>query len=110
MGKKVHCYFILFFVFIYGCGEKETTAENSEDSSELFADYQQFKLGINPIEATKGGYAAYNDTIANYVSESYQNHLFNQYDSFLNRIERVDVNALTEYASRIISTVAGQPP
>ncbi|RNC89370.1 MAG: DUF885 domain-containing protein [Allomuricauda sp.] len=95
MGKKVHCYFILFFVFIYGCVEKETTAENSEDSSVLFADYQQFKLGINPIEATKGGYSAYNDTIANYVSESYQNHLLNQYDSFLNRIERVDVNALS---------------
>jgi uncharacterized protein (DUF885 family) len=79
-----------------GCKEKETISENVEDISTLFDDYQEFKLRINPIEATKAGYTEFNDTIANYVSDTYQDHLLVAYNGFLSRIQQVDTATLGE--------------
>lgn len=94
MFKTLRYCLILLFIVSNSCKEKEVTPENTENSSVLFNDYQQFKLRINPIEATKAGYTAYNDTIANYVSTAYQNHLLAQYDTFLSRIQLVDTTTL----------------
>lgn len=86
------------FLFLIGCKESEKNLETgqAENLDSLFEDYQTFKLAINPIEATKAGYAQYNDTIANYVSDEYQMYLLANYNSFLERIEKVDTSGLGE--------------
>ena len=45
----------------------------------LFSAYYDFKLRINPIEATKAGENQYNDRVANYVSDEYQEDLKENY-------------------------------
>ncbi len=80
--------------FFVGCKEAPKERVVAEDSALLFSDYQEFKLKINPIEATKAGYSQYNDTIANYISTTYQKHVHRQYQSFLERIAGVDTTNL----------------
>jgi len=96
MTKHLCLGIFLVFFCIQGCKEKETISENVEDISTLFDDYHDFKLRINPIEATKAGYSAYNDTIADYVSTAYQNQLLEDYSQFLYRIQQIDTSALSE--------------
>ena len=81
-------------LLIGSCKEAPKDTVHHEDVSVLFEDYQQFRLRINPIEATKAGYTAYNDTIANYVSNDYKNHLLTAYTQFLGRIATVDTSSL----------------
>lgn len=50
---------------------------------ELFDQYYQFRLSINPTEATKLGETAYNDKIANYISNGYRDYLIERYGEFL---------------------------
>ncbi len=88
------CIVIAFMLFL-GCKEKETASTSEQNIDVLFEDYQQFKLQINPIEATKAGYTAYNDTIADYVSTAYQNQLLAEYGEFLSRIQQVDTVSLS---------------
>ncbi len=56
----------------------------------LFIAFYEFKKGINPIEATKAGYNKYNDTIANYISDNYQEFLIDSYEDFLERSSQFD--------------------
>ncbi|MDT0608075.1 DUF885 domain-containing protein [Croceitalea rosinachiae] len=87
---------LVCFVFLVGCKKSEKNSELvfTENLDSLFADYQTFKLEINPIEASKAGYSKYNDTVADYISDDYQNHLLGQYNNFLERIKEVDTNGL----------------
>ena len=39
-----------------------------------------------PIEATKAGYSEYNDTIANYISNPYQEYLVDNYNRILEQL------------------------
>ena len=82
------------FLLILSCKKKPNQVIQQEDVTVLFDDYQQFRLQINPIEATKAGYTAFNDTIANYISDSYKDHLKTAYDQFLDRIAAVDTTTL----------------
>jgi hypothetical protein len=74
---------ILIFLILLACGCKEGTSK--ENTSEvisiatIFEEYYKFKDRINPIEATKGGNYEYNDFIANYISDSYQEDLKKNY-------------------------------
>ncbi len=98
MPNRIPLFCISLFIFFGGCKESETSKEvaSSQNLEILFEDYQQFKLRINPIEATKAGYTAFNDTIADYISDDYQKHLVDEYDAFLTRIEKVDTLGLNE--------------
>ena len=79
------------------CAEQASqSSETPTELDQLFADYHQFKLEINPIEATKAGYQEYNDTIANYVSDQYQTYLQEFYESFLQRTREINTDQLTE--------------
>lgn len=79
------------------CAEQASqSSETPTELDQLFADYHQFKLEINPIEATKAGYQEYNDTIANYVSDQYQMYLQESYESFLQRTREINTDQLTE--------------
>lgn len=86
----------ILMLFFSACKENAEDKVTSESLDVLFEDYQKFKLQINPIEATKAGYAQFNDTITDYVSEGYQNHLLDAYRTFLSRIEHVDTIGLNE--------------
>ena len=68
----------LAFIFVFNsCKEtpKQDEGKLTRPISEVFAEFYDFKKGINPIEATKAGYHDYNDTIANYISDDYILHL-----------------------------------
>ncbi len=77
----------------FGCKEK-TSEEISIDT--IFEDYYKFKDRINPIEATKGGNYEYNDFIANYISDDYQEDLRKNYTHFLNLLSELDTTRLSD--------------
>lgn len=76
--------------------EKSTVAESSTSIDIIFKDYYKFKDRINPIEATKGGNYEYNDYIANYISDEYQQDLKENYTYFLNELSKLDKSTLSE--------------
>lgn len=84
---------ILLLLLAFGCQEKKAEVVSIEA---IFAEYQQFKDRINPIEATKGGNDAYNDFIANYISDPYQEDLRKNYANFLNQLSQLDTTTLSE--------------
>ncbi|MTI38377.1 DUF885 domain-containing protein [Fulvivirga lutimaris] len=96
MKQRLFLITLLFFAF--GCKEESskepTSAAISIDS--IFNDYYQFKNRINPIEATKAGDYQYNDFIANYISDDYQNDLKENYSHFLNLLNAIYPNELSE--------------
>jgi uncharacterized protein (DUF885 family) len=96
MTKQLLVILFISFILFGGCKESKTSNEvvAAEDLETLFKEYQTFKLGINPIEATKAGYAQYNDTIANYVSDEYQSYLLDNYSGFLEKISAIDTTDL----------------
>lgn len=87
---------LLFVMFSSSCTQKSTD-KNSETSaiSIIFEDYYKFKERINPIEATKAGNFEYNNTIANYISDAYQNELIAEYQNFLKRLNEINLSELT---------------
>ena len=92
-------YLLLFLLAILLSGYKEdkpATIETAISIDQVFDDYYKFKDRINPIEATKGGNYEYNDYIANYISDDYQNDLKKNYTEFLNVINEIDTNTLSE--------------
>lgn len=83
----------LAFIFVFNsCKEtpKQDEGKLQRPISEVFAEFYDFKKGINPIEATKAGYHDYNDTIANYISDDYILHLKDRYTYFLEEIGKYD--------------------
>lgn len=92
-------YLLLFLLAILLSNYKEdkpATIETAISIDQVFDDYYKFKDRINPIEATKGGNYEYNDYIANYISDDYQNDLKKNYTEFLNVINEIDTNTLSE--------------
>lgn len=91
--------FTLLFLLLTYVSCKENHLKDSSDSKKalelVFADFYEFKKSINPIEATKAGYSAYNDTVANYISIEYQQHLIEEYAKFLNRLAAFDSTQVT---------------
>lgn len=84
---------VLAFIFVFNsCKEtpKQDEGKLTRPISEVFAEFYDFKKGINPIEATKAGYHDYNDTIANYISDDYILHLKDRYTYFLEEIGKYD--------------------
>ncbi|MDG1276530.1 MAG: DUF885 domain-containing protein [Algoriphagus sp.] len=85
--------FIFLILLAFGC--KEKTADLISIDT-IFEEYYKFKDRINPLEATKGGNYEYNDFIANYISDDYQDDLRKNYTYFLNVLEELDTTALSE--------------
>lgn len=90
---KQNLLLVLLLLLAFGCQEK-TAKVVSIDT--IFEEYQQFKDRINPIEATKGGNDTYNDFIANYISDAYQEDLRKNYSHFLELLSKLDTTALSE--------------
>ena len=85
--------------FLFTSCKQESTTNKSDDTllavDGLFAEFYTFKKNSNPIEATKAGYNAYNDTIANYISDEYQLHLKDRYTYFLNQLSHYDATSVS---------------
>lgn len=80
----------LIMLIIASCtGSRKPTAEVRPVDS-LFIEFYEFKKRINPIEATKAGFADYNDQVANYISTPYKQDLIQNYRGFLEEIARYD--------------------
>ena len=96
--KKYSLFLTLLVSILIGCKTSPFNENTSEIKSinEIFEDYYKFKDRINPIEATKGGNYQYNSYIANYISDKYQKDLIENYLHFLNLLEQVDQEQLSE--------------
>jgi uncharacterized protein (DUF885 family) len=82
---------------VIGCtGSTGGQATPSTTVQDLFADYYEFKLRVNPVEATKLGESGYDDYVANYISAEYQADLIREYDRFLAAIATFENTELSE--------------
>ena len=90
--KKVLFFAVVILLFLACKEEGKTilTTGSQVPVDSLFVDFYSFKKSINPIESTKAGYRAYNDTIANYISDDYQLHLKERYAYFLDALSQYD--------------------
>ena len=94
--KSAFAALIIAAFLLVSCKENNTTAEKKLVAIDtVFEKYYDFKKAINPIEATKAGFNSYNDTIANYISESYQEEQKAKYTDFLDQLDTYDESMLT---------------
>lgn len=83
--------------FLASCQENKKNTETKLGSIDtVFDSYYDFKKAANPIEATKAGFNLYNDTIANYISDEYQDNLKEKYRHFLNELNAYDESMMTK--------------
>ncbi|MFZ1806483.1 MAG: DUF885 domain-containing protein [Cyclobacteriaceae bacterium] len=89
---KLYSYFALLSILTLtiSCSTKPTKEEYAASVDSLFNAYYDFKLSINPIEATKAGEYQLNDTVANYISDPYLKEVNESYTRFLKIIDRYD--------------------
>jgi len=85
-------WFLAVVIILGSCKEssRKEQVNLARPIAEVFAEFYEFKKGINPIEATKAGYYEYNDTIANYISDDYILHLKDRYTYFLEELGKYD--------------------
>lgn len=90
--KLLSSVLIVLLTLFVACKEQKPSPKPDASFSldSLFQTYYQFKLRINPIEASKGGEYKYNDHIANYISDPYQEDLKTNYNQFLETSKQYD--------------------
>ncbi len=95
--KKVFVALIPVVFLLISCKENKNTPKTKLPPIDtVFESYYDFKKGANPIEATKAGFNSYNDTIANYISDDYQELLKEKYRGFLNELNAYEESMMTE--------------
>lgn len=82
---------IIWFL-LTGCTQDSSESQISQPTSpdSLFAAFYQDRLQFNPIEATIAGEEGYNDTLPNYISDSYIERLRAFYTRYLEAAKRHD--------------------
>lgn len=97
--KYVASFLLMLVLFMQACAPDKPAKENQalqEQVDQLFEDFHAFKLRINPIEASKGGDYRYNDQIANFISDAYQEELIRSYEGFIQAIDAIDMGVLPQ--------------
>ncbi len=95
--SKRSLYLVLGFLLVGSPGISAAAQPLASASvDDLFDTYYQFRLRINPTEATKLGENKYNDRIANYISTGYQEDLIDEYQRFLRAITDFDGKDLSD--------------
>lgn len=82
--------------------EQRATYASVDD---LFDAYYQFRLRINPTEATKLGENEFNDEFSNYISDGYQQDLIREYTGFLAAIATFERKPLSEADARSLKVM-----
>lgn len=96
MVKSVLGSLIPILLLLISCKENKNTLDTKLPAIDtVFESYYEFKKAANPIEATKAGFNSYNDTIANYISDDYQELLKEKYRSFLDELNAYDESMMT---------------
>ncbi|WP_339815889.1 DUF885 domain-containing protein [uncultured Imperialibacter sp.] len=95
--KSINACFFAMLLIAGSCSSPKPTQPPGPNPAidSLFEAYNQFKLRINPIEATKAGESEYNDKVANFIADDYQADLIENYTNFL--------EALSEFDSTMVS-------
>ena len=93
---KIYPFSFLILCFLIACQSNISETHEQHSVDELFEAYHEFKARINPIEATKAGDYRYNDHVANYISDAYQEDLKKQYQVFLDTIATIEMEQLSE--------------
>ncbi len=95
---KFFVYIIFFIGLFIGCKEHKpaTPVMQIVPIDTVFKEYYDFKKSANPIEATKAGFNSYNDTIANYISDEYQDFLKKEYRRFIAQLNRYDETMMSK--------------
>ncbi|MBL7850931.1 MAG: DUF885 domain-containing protein [Cyclobacteriaceae bacterium] len=88
--------FVFLALVISACTGSQKPVAEVKPVDTLFHEFYEFKKRINPIEATKAGFTAYNDQVANYISTPYKQELIQNYQRFLEEIARYDSTRLSE--------------
>ena len=98
--------FIITFALILGLKTQAQLRTNGEVSSNptmhnigfmtLLAHYYDDGLKLNPLNATFQGDNRYNDTLPNFLSDSYKKELVNYYQTYLEKAEKFDDAQLSE--------------
>ncbi len=83
---------LLCFLVLFACQQDQPSTSSIGD---LFHDYQEFKLRINPIEATKGGANEYNAQLVDFISDEHQEDLKQNYATFIERANAIDRASLS---------------
>ncbi|MFS4493759.1 DUF885 domain-containing protein [Maribacter sp. 2308TA10-17] len=93
---KLIANFIFALLLVSSCKENSEVVETEvAPIDQVFETYYDFKKAINPIEATKAGFNSYNDTIANYISDHYQEELKEKYNEFLTQLDAYDESMMS---------------
>jgi uncharacterized protein (DUF885 family) len=82
--------------------EQRTTYASVGD---LFDAYYQFRLRINPTEATKLGENEFNGELSNYISDGYQQDSIREYTGFLAAIATFERKPLSEADARSLKVM-----
>ena len=102
--KRIPHLFVLLMIIFYGCQsgteQPNAGAKAPKPIDSLFEEFYQFKLRINPIEATKAGEYTYNDKVANFIAEDYLETITQQYEEFRRALMQYDTTLLND-AQRI---------
>ncbi|MEQ9424138.1 MAG: DUF885 family protein [Cyclobacteriaceae bacterium] len=95
--KKSPVYLIFLVWLGTACGSEKDGIGSSQSTNldSLFQVYHEYKLRINPVEATKAGEKEYNDYIANYLSDEYIEDCISNYQRFLEAINKVDTTIIS---------------
>lgn len=99
MRKLALAALAISILYTSGCQTKETSSKATTEFvsvDSLFNAYHQFKLRINPIEATNAGLEGYNDKLVNYIDAEVQADMVASYSAFLQAISDIDPNTLSE--------------
>jgi uncharacterized protein (DUF885 family) len=86
---------VILILLLTACTGSQKPAAELKSVNVLFHEFYEFKKRTNPIEATKAGFAEYNDQVANYISSPYKQDLIQNYRSFLEEISRYDSAQIT---------------
>jgi uncharacterized protein (DUF885 family) len=90
---------LTLILILGGCQEEKTTLSSEQQTvsiDSLFEAFHQFKLKINPLEATNIGLTEYNGSLVNYISEDIQTSMVEEYSQFLTAIHAIDQSILKE--------------
>ncbi len=94
--KKVFVVVSILCLLVACKDEKKNKKQILQPIDTVFESYYNFKKSVNPLEATKAGFHQYNDTIANYVSDEYQEVLKENYSAFLKELDAYDETMMSK--------------
>jgi len=91
------CSFIVVFICSIDIITFARANANGQQSAHwLFDAYHDFRIQINPIEATKAGDREHNDRLVNYITEEHRLFLLESYAVFLDAIAQIPADQLSD--------------